>query len=409
MIGIAILGATGSIGVSTLDVLARHPARYRVVALSANTDTERLFQQCITHRPTYAVMADADAAEQLAVRLCTVGADVKVLAGVAGLETIAALPEVHTVVAAIVGAAGLLPTLAAARAGKRILLANKEALVMSGKLFMDIAHSHNAELIPIDSEHNAIFQCLPRDFAAGLDKVGVRRILLTASGGPFRTTPLEQLVRVTPEQACAHPNWVMGRKISVDSATMMNKGLEIIEACWLFNTVPEHIQVVLHPQSVIHSMAEYEDGSVLAQLASPDMRVPIAHALAWPERMASGAPRLDLFKIAHLDFEPVDRVRFPCLGLALEAWRHGGTATTILNAANEIAVRGFLEGHLAFTGIARVIEACLTTLPARAATSLEIILEDDHATRTAARAMLDPINDRIMMQVPLAYSGGKRS
>jgi len=408
MIGIAILGATGSIGVNTLDVLARHPARYRVVALSANTGVERLFQQCVTHRPAYAVMADAGAAEQLAVRLRMAGADIKVLTGVAGLETIAALPEVHTVMAAIVGAAGLLPTLAAARAGKRILLANKEALVMSGKLFMDVARNHNAELIPIDSEHNAIFQCLPKGFAAGLDKVGVRRILLTASGGPFRTTPLEQLARVTPEQACAHPNWVMGRKISVDSATMMNKGLEIIEACWLFNTVPERIQVVLHPQSVIHSMAEYEDGSVLAQLASPDMRVPIAHALAWPERMASGAPRLDFFEIAHLDFEPVDMVRFPCLGLALEAWRRGGTATTILNAANEIAVRGFLEGRLAFTGIARVIEACLATLTVRAAASLEIILEDDRATRTAARAMLDQINDRITVQVPLAYSSGER-
>ncbi|MEO5573464.1 MAG: 1-deoxy-D-xylulose-5-phosphate reductoisomerase [Gammaproteobacteria bacterium] len=388
MRGITILGATGSVGMSTLDVLARHADRYRVVALSANTEIERLFQQCIVHRPDYAVMADVSAAEQLAKRLGKINPDIQVLAGVAGLETIAALPMVDTVMAAIVGAAGLLPTLAAARAGKRILLANKEALVMAGRLFMDEARRYHAEIIPIDSEHNAIFQCLPRDFAAGLSKVGVRRILLTASGGPFRTTPLEELDHVTPQQACAHPNWVMGRKISVDSATMMNKGLEVIEACWLFNTVPEHIQVVMHPQSVIHSMAEYEDGSVVAQLASPDMRVPIAHALAWPERMASGAPRLDLFEVAHLDFERVDVTRFPCLRLALEAWRIGGTATAILNAANEIAVQAFLDGRLPFTGIARVIEATLAARAGRAASSLEDILEDDAAARAIAVAEL---------------------
>ncbi len=384
MMGLAILGATGSIGVSTLDVVARHPDRYRVVALSANTEIERLFQHCIVHGPDYAVMADAGCAQQLARRLGRIKPNIKVLAGTPGLETIAGLPQVDTVMAAIVGAAGLLPALAAVRAGKRILLANKEALVMSGKLFMDEAGKHNAELIPIDSEHNAVFQCLPKDFARGLKNVGVRRILLTASGGPFRTTPLDQLDQVTPKQACAHPNWVMGRKISVDSATMMNKGLEVIEACWLFNTVPANIQVVMHPQSVIHSMAEYEDGSVLAQLASPDMRVPIAHALAWPERMASGAPRLNLFDVKHLDFESVDLARFPCLRLALDAWRTGGTATAVLNAANEIAVQAFLDGRLPFTGISRVIESTLATRPWRAADSLEIILEDDAEARRIA-------------------------
>ncbi|HLA75897.1 MAG TPA: 1-deoxy-D-xylulose-5-phosphate reductoisomerase [Gammaproteobacteria bacterium] len=380
MIGVTILGATGSIGVSTLDVLARHPARYRVVALTAHTDVERLFEQCVAHRPRYAVMADAQAAQQLRIRLREGSPETQVLAGMEGLQLVAALPEAQYVVAAIVGAAGLLPTLAAARAGKRILLANKEALVMAGKLFMDEVRAHGAQLIPIDSEHNAIFQCLPNRFD-DLTQAGVRRIMLTASGGPFRSLPLTDFARITPQQACAHPNWVMGRKISVDSATMMNKGLEVIEACWLFNVQPEQIQVVLHPQSVIHSMVEYADNSVLAQLSSPDMRTPIAHALAWPERMASGAPRLDLFAVARLDFEAVDAQRFPCLDLAFGALRRGGTATAILNAANEVAVQAFLEERLAFSAIHTVIETVLTTLPSRTAASLEIILEDDAAAR----------------------------
>ncbi len=388
MIGVSILGATGSIGVSTLDVLARHPERYRVVALSANTDVDSLLQQCVTHRPAYAVMADTLAAEKLEARLAKVCPDTKVLAGGEGLATIAGLPEADIVVAAIVGAAGLLPTLAAARAGKRILLANKEALVMSGAIFMEEVRQHHAQLIPIDSEHNAIFQCLPPSFDRDLKQVGVRRILLTASGGPFRTLPLAELDQVTPQQACAHPNWMMGRKISVDSATMMNKGLEVIEACWLFNTTPERIQIVVHPQSVIHSMVEYEDNSVLAQLSSPDMRTPIAHALAWPERMESGAPRLDLFATARLDFEPIDLARFPCLRLALEAMRTGGTCPAMLNAANEVAVEAFLDGRLAFTGIAKLIEATLSSLTPRAADSLAVILEDDAQARTMANTLL---------------------
>ncbi|HEY9148065.1 MAG TPA: 1-deoxy-D-xylulose-5-phosphate reductoisomerase, partial [Gammaproteobacteria bacterium] len=297
---VCVLGATGSIGISTLDVLARHPERYRVIALTANRQVERLLQQCLTHQPRYAVMVEEEAAERLRQGLQQKGCATEVLSGVAGLEYVASLDEVDTVMAAIVGAAGLPPTLAAARHGKRVLLANKEALVMSGQLFMDEIREHGAELLPIDSEHNAIFQCMPGNFEQGLENVGVRRILLTASGGPFRNTPIEQLAAVTPEQAVAHPNWSMGRKISVDSATMMNKGLEVIEACWLFNTTPANIQVVLHPQSVIHSMVEYADGSVLAQLGNPDMRTPIAHALAWPERIDSGVSSLDIFSVARL-------------------------------------------------------------------------------------------------------------
>jgi 1-deoxy-D-xylulose-5-phosphate reductoisomerase len=387
MRGVSILGATGSIGVSTLDVLTRHPECYRVLALSANTDVGRLFQQCVTYRPAYAVMADVQAAAQLETRLRLVCPETRVLAGSEGLAIIAALPEADIVVAAIVGAAGLMPTLSAARAGKRILLANKEALVMSGAIFMEEVRRHHVQLIPIDSEHNAIFQCLPPDFSRGLKQVGVRRILLTASGGPFRSLPLADLDHVTPQQACAHPNWTMGRKISVDSATMMNKGLEVIEACWLFDTTPEKIQVVVHPQSVIHSMVEYEDNSVLAQLSSPDMRTPIAHALAWPARMASGAPPLDLFSTARLDFEPIDAARFPCLGLALDAMRQGGTCPAMLNAANEVAVQAFLEGRLSFTGIPRLIETTLSKLSPRAAASLAVILEDDAQARALASTL----------------------
>ena len=382
--GVTILGATGSIGLSTLDVLARHPQRYRVVALTAHDRVDRLYEQCLAHRPRYAAMADPAAAERLAERLRAEAPEIEVLAGEAGLCRLASLDEVDYVMAAIVGAAGLQPTLAAARAGKRVLLANKEALVMSGRLFMDEVRASGAELLPIDSEHNAIFQCMPTDFARGLNAVGVNRILLTASGGPFRTTPLADLEAVTPEQAVAHPNWSMGRKISVDSATMMNKGLEVIEACWLFDTTPAHIEVVLHPQSVVHSMVEYDDGSILAQLGNPDMRTPIAHALAWPERMTSGVGSLDIFAVARLDFERPDLRRFPCLRLAAEAMEAGGTASAVLNAANEVAVQAFLEGRLGFTGIPRVIEDVLGEIGPREADALEVILTDDRRARTAA-------------------------
>ncbi len=386
--GITVLGATGSIGVSTLDVLARHPERYRVVALSANTQVERLFEQCLAHQPRYAVMVDTAAAEQLAQQLRESGSATEVLSGVAGLERIAALDEVDYVMAAIVGAAGLPPTLAAARHGKRILLANKEALVMSGHLFMEEVRANGAELLPIDSEHNAIFQCMPSNFEQGLQQSGVRHILLTASGGPFRTTPLQELESVTPAQAVAHPNWSMGRKISVDSATMMNKGLEVIEACWLFNTDPSHIKVVLHPQSVIHSMVAYHDGSVLAQLGNPDMRTPIAHALAWPERIESGVADLDIFDVARLDFEPADLQRFPCLRLAIEAMEAGGTAPAVLNAANEIAVDAFLNEKIGFTAIARIIEQTLAQVERRDADSLETIFAADMEAREVATSLL---------------------
>ena len=393
--GVTVLGATGSIGVSTLDVLSRHPDRYRIVALTANNDVERLYQQCLTHRPAYAVMADADAAQRLRSRLHPQHPDIEILSGITGLETVAALPQVDYVMAAIVGAAGLLPTLAAARAGKRVMLANKEALVMAGQIFMDEIRRHNAELLPVDSEHNAIFQSMPTDITAGLDAAGVQRILLTASGGPFRTLALSKLHDVTPDQACAHPNWVMGRKISVDSATMMNKGLEVIEACWLFNATPERIQVVLHPQSVVHSMVEYKDGSILAQLGSPDMRTPIAYALAWPQRIESGVTPLDLFDIGRLDFERPDMTRFPCLRLAYEAMQAGGTAAAILNAANEVAVAAFLAGKLKFTAIATVIESTLANVSAHAAISLEAVLADDALARESAqRSIADAMQSR---------------
>lgn len=386
--GVTVLGATGSIGVSTLDVLARHPERYQVIALSANRQVDRLLQQCLQHQPRYAVMADESAAEQLRSKLAQEGAEIEVLSGVAGLEQVASLDEVDYVMAAIVGAAGLPPALAAARSGKRILLANKEALVMSGQLFMDEVRRNNAELLPIDSEHNAIFQCMPSDFSRGLAEVGVERILLTASGGPFRTTPIEQLAAVTPAQAVAHPNWSMGRKISVDSATMMNKGLEVIEACWLFNTTTENIQVVLHPQSVIHSMVEYSDGSVLAQMGNPDMRTPIAHALAWPERIESGVPSLNLFEVARLDFEEPDLQRFPCLRLAIEAIDAGGTAPAILNAANEIAVEAFLHERIRFTSIPELIEETLGRMTIETADSLQTIFAADAAARELSMTLL---------------------
>jgi 1-deoxy-D-xylulose-5-phosphate reductoisomerase len=382
--GVSILGSTGTIGVNTLDVLSRHPDDYRIIALTANVGVDRLFEQCMTHRPLFAAMMDTDSAEQLQKKLKQGGSATKVLAGLSGLEEVATMPQTDYVMAAIVGAAGLLPTLAAARAGKRILLANKEALVMSGALFMDEVQRHKAELLPIDSEHNAIFQCMPNDLSKGLIASGVNRILLTASGGPFRTLPLHQLKSVTPEQAIAHPNWVMGKKISVDSASMMNKGLEIVEACYLFNTTPDKIQVVIHPQSVIHSMVSYTDGSVLAQMGHPDMRTPIAHALAWPQRMSSGVEPLDLFAVARLDFEQPDLKRFPCLAMAYQALNTGGTATTVLNAANEMAVAAFLNRKLAFTDIAVVIEKTLEQIPVTAMSSLDIVMSKDTEARYVA-------------------------
>ena len=388
MKGICILGATGSIGVNTLDVAARHPDKYKIIALSANRQVDRMFEQCEKYQPEYAVMVDENATEELKQKLSAVDSKTKVLSGNDGLEVIASLPQVDYVMAAIVGAAGLKPTLSAARAGKRILLANKEALVMSGQIFMDEVKKNNAELLPIDSEHNAIFQCLPVDYEKGLAESGITKILLTGSGGPFRTKDLSELENVTPDEACAHPNWSMGRKISVDSATMMNKGLEIIEACWLFNTSPDDIQVVVHPQSVIHSMVHYSDGSVLAQLGQPDMRTPIAHALAWPERIESGVEKLDFFSISKLEFEKPDYDRFPCLRLAEESIRKGGTAPAILNAANEVAVASFLDNILKFTDISYVVEQTLINLPSRAADSLNEILEDDLAARKEAERLI---------------------
>ena len=390
MKGICVLGATGSIGISTLDVVGRHPDRYRVVALTANQDAERLAAQCRRHRPALAVMADATAARRLHGLLAGMDSPPEVLAGPAALEQVAALPEVDIVMAAIVGAAGLLPTLAAARAGKRLLLANKEALVIAGEILMSAAAASGALLLPIDSEHNAIFQCMPPGYERGLERVGVERILLTASGGPFRDRPLAELAQVTPDQACAHPNWSMGRKISVDSATMMNKGLELIEACWLFGTRPERIQIVIHPQSVIHSLVQYVDGSVLAQLGNPDMRTPIAHALAWPERLSSGVSPLDLFAVGRLDFSPPGYDRFPCLSLAIQAAEAGGTAPTILNAANEVAVAAFLGGRIGFTAIADLVADTLARLPAGPvpADGLETLLATDREARALAEQRL---------------------
>jgi 1-deoxy-D-xylulose-5-phosphate reductoisomerase len=385
---LTVLGSTGSIGVSTLDVVARHPDRFRVVALSAHTQVDRLFEQCLHFRPRFAVLVEIAAAAALRERLRHSGLETEVLSGPESLEEIARLPEVDSVMAAIVGAAGLRAGLAAAEAGKKVMLANKEALVMAGPLFMDAVRRNGAILLPIDSEHNAIFQSLPRNFRGNLDEVGVRRILLTASGGPFRSANPEQLAAVTPSQACSHPNWVMGRKISVDSATLMNKGLEVIEARWLFDAPPERIQVVVHPQSVIHSLVEYVDGSVIAQLGNPDMRTPIAHALAFPERIEAGVTALDLIQVGTLTFEAPDPARFPCLGLAYEALRAGGTAPAILNAANEVAVAAFLDNRLRFVEIPGIIESVLRRVPREAATSIDDILAADHRARDAASALL---------------------
>jgi len=386
---LAVLGSTGSIGVSTLDVARQHKDKYCVFALTANTQVDRLFQQCQDFQPRYVVMVNEDSAQQLSKKLSAIGLhEIQILSGVQGLEKVASHPEVDYVMAAIVGAAGLLPAMAAAQSGKRVLLANKEALVMSGHLFMDEIKRNQAELLPIDSEHNAIFQCMPSLSSGELGNYGIEKILLTASGGPFRNKAVEELHSVTPDQACAHPNWSMGKKISVDSATMMNKGLEVIEAHWLFNATPEQIQVVIHPQSVIHSMVQYSDGSVLAQLGNPDMRTPIAHAMAWPERMSSGVAPLDLFEIAHLDFQKPDFARFPCLRLAYEALKQGGTASTILNAANEIAVDAFLNETIAFSSIPIVIENVLNEISAVDANSLATILLADEQARQSAREII---------------------
>lgn len=381
---ITILGSTGSVGISTLDVVARHPDRYQVIALTANKSIGKMLEQCRTFRPLYAVMLDPDSAENLRAEVNKNGIETEVLCGVKSLEKVASLPEVDVVMAAIVGAAGIRPTFSAALAGKYVLLANKETLVMAGHIFMNVVKENHATLLPIDSEHNAIFQSLPREFTGNHSKDGVRRILLTASGGPFRETSLADMKRVTPEQACNHPNWVMGQKISVDSATMMNKGLELIEAHWLFDAAPEQIQVVIHPQSIIHSMVEYIDGSVLAQLGNPDMRTPIAHALAYPDRIESGVEPLDIFKVAQLDFESPDFSKFPCLRLAYKALALGGSAPAILNAANEVAVEAFLKSRIPFTAIPRMIEQVMEVIKPKDIFTLEDILIVDNLAREAA-------------------------
>ena len=381
---VTILGATGSIGRQTLDVLARNPERYRVLGLTAGHRWRELAEHCLTWRPRFAALADEQAAEALRNHLREAGSHTQVLAGHAGVAEVAALQEADTVVAAIVGAAGVRPTLAAVEAGKKILLANKETLVVTGALFMEAVKRHGATLLPVDSEHNAIFQCLP---AEGVGP-GVRRLLLTASGGPFRGWTREQLTDVTPEQAVCHPNWDMGPKISVDSATLMNKGLEYIEACWLFDVAPQRIEVVIHPQSVVHSMVEYLDGSVLAQMGTPDMRTPIACALSWPERIESGASRLDFATLSGLDFQAPDNDAFPCLGLARQAMEEGGAATAVLNAANEEAVAAFLDRRLGFNAIGAVVEETLQRTPSSRCADVDAVMDVDARARDLARSLI---------------------
>jgi 1-deoxy-D-xylulose-5-phosphate reductoisomerase len=387
---ITILGATGSIGVSTLDVIARHPDRYAVYALTAHSRVEALAAQCERFSPKIAVVGSADAAQRLQALLDARGLKTQVEYGNDALCAVASAPECDSVMAAIVGAAGLMPALAAARAGKKILLANKEALVMSGQLFIDAITASGATLLPIDSEHNAIFQCLPRTYQRSPAQYGIAKILLTASGGPFLTRAVDTLMEVTPEEAVAHPNWVMGRKISVDSATMMNKGLEVIEAHWLFGASASQIDVVIHPQSVIHSMVSYIDGSVLAQLGNPDMRTPIAHALAYPERIESGVAQIDLAAIAQLCFERPDFGRFPCLKLAYDALQTGGTAPAILNAANEVAVEAFLNREIGFRMIDQLIARVMNALPHREATNIDDVLDQDRCARELAYSFIQP-------------------
>ncbi|MRI34953.1 1-deoxy-D-xylulose-5-phosphate reductoisomerase [Endozoicomonas sp. OPT23] len=386
---VCVLGSTGSIGLSTLDVIARNSERYRVRSLAAGRNHERMLEQVKQFKPDYAVMADPKAAEQLRLSVKSEGLATEVLSGSQAVAQVAADSDIDVVMAAIVGAAGLLPTLAAVKAGKKVLLANKEALVMTGALFMDSVKESGAQLLPIDSEHNAIFQCMPHGYQNGLAQVGVRRILLTASGGPFREAPVDTFASVTPEQACAHPNWSMGRKISVDSATMMNKGLEFIEACWLFGAKPSQVEVVIHPQSIIHSLVDYNDGSVLAQMGNPDMRTPIAHALAWPERIHSGVAPLSLADVGRLDFQKPCMDRFRCLKLAQDAAETGGTAAAMLNAANEQAVEAFLNKSLRFDRIPDVIDATLQTLQINGAGDVEQVLDADRRARVQAQNEID--------------------
>jgi 1-deoxy-D-xylulose-5-phosphate reductoisomerase len=389
---ITILGSTGSIGCSTLDVVARHPDRYRVHALTGHTRLEELAAQCRQYGPARAVVGNADDAQTLRTMLDASDAERAIQIDHGGDALCEVAREADVVMAAIVGAAGLPSAMAAAHAGRRVLLANKEALVMAGALFIDAIESGGATLLPVDSEHNAIFQCLPTTVGQSVSAIGndrrIARILLTASGGPFRTMAIEHMADVTPDQACAHPNWAMGRKISVDSATMMNKGLEVIEARWLFGLEPDRIEVVIHPQSVIHSLVQYVDGSVLAQMGNPDMRTPIAHALAYPERIDSGVKGLDLAAIGRLDFEKPDLVRFPCLDLAYHALRAGGGAPAILNAANEIAVAAFLEGRTRFDAIAGVVRQVLDEMVLTTPRSLEEVLEVDGEARRRAHAVV---------------------
>jgi len=389
-LGIAILGSTGSVGEHTLDVIARHPDRFRVVALGANRNAAKLAEQAVRFAAPYAALADVNAAGQLERELRARGAATRVIAGAQALADVACLDEVDCVMAAIVGAAGLRSTLAAAKAGKRLLLANKESLVMAGPLLMSAVHESGATLLPIDSEHNAVFQCLPRNAVPGIAPPGIKRILLTASGGPFLDTDRERLAQVTPDEACAHPNWVMGRKISVDSATLMNKGLEFIEACLLFGVPPERVEVLIHRESIVHSLVEYIDGSVLAQLGAPDMRTPIAHALAWPERVTSGVQSLDLIKVGTLRFEAPDLRRFPALGLAQEAARQGGSRPASLNAANEVAVAAFLEGELNFAQIPAVIESVMATTSGGEIRDLDDVLAADSEARSRAASCIRP-------------------
>ncbi len=389
MHNVTILGSTGSIGKSTLDVINRSPERFRIFALTANDNDDLLLQQCLQFKPRYAVLVSKIAAARLEKKLHEFKSSTKVLVGNDNLIEVAAAPEVDIVMAAIVGAVGLMPTLAAAKTSKRVLLANKEALVMSGALFMDAIRHSNATLLPIDSEHNALFQCMPAGFKPCLPHSGIKRLLLTASGGPFLYTPLEQLNRVTPDQAVAHPNWRMGQKVSIDSATMLNKALEVIEARWLFDMPANAIDVVLHPQSIVHSMVEYQDGSVLAQMGNPDMRTPIAQALAWPDRISSGVGSLDLIQVGKLDFAKLDVNRFPGLELAYLALEKGGTAAAILNAANEVAVKAFIRGQISFTDIARLDREILIKLPITSADCLANILTADTKAREAAKAWID--------------------
>ncbi|MEH6639033.1 MAG: 1-deoxy-D-xylulose-5-phosphate reductoisomerase [Porticoccaceae bacterium] len=393
---ITILGSTGSIGVSSLDVIARHPDQFRVFALTGHSRIEVLAEQCQRFVPAFAVVPNAEAAGQLSALVPT---QTRVLCGVEGLIEVASHSDTDTVVAAIVGAAGLLPTIAAAEAGKKILLANKEALVMAGALFLDAVARGGATLLPLDSEHNAIFQCLPPGFTgvsgAGLSGTGVSKLILSASGGPFRTTPIEQLMTVSPDQACAHPNWSMGRKISVDSATMMNKGLELIEACWLFNVAAADVDIVIHPQSIVHSLVEYVDGSVLAQLGNPDMRTPIAHALAWPERIASGVARLNLTELAALEFEPPDTERFPALTLARQAGESMGDAPTALNAANEVAVAAFLAEQIRFPRIAAVVAEVMADWQGSEPACLEAVQDSDSRARRLAQVSVAGYQDEV--------------